>query len=101
MKTGDKILFTFPTDVTGPTGTPSCSVVSSIQTVTCTNAGVNRVAVQLTFSPSTLPGGTGFSFLVNGITNPPSTEPTDSFTSIIGTDTAGNTLQTYTTPVAV
>jgi len=74
----DQLVFTFPSEVTPSTVSPLCNAGTNVLTVSCTRSGQEITAV-FTFTSGTLAANTVFDFTVNGVKNPPSTEPSSEF----------------------
>ena len=84
--TGDILKFTVPAEITLPS-TASCTAQgSTLTSVVCAFTSTTYVTVTLTFTGGTLNAGTSFQFLLNGVTNPPDTRQSSTFTSILMTD---------------
>jgi len=77
----DKLVFTFPDDVVGPTST-TCTASTNVLTVTCSIPTSNQIEAIFTFSAGSLAESTAFTFTVSGVTNPHSTEISDTFDNV-------------------
>ena len=71
-----------------------------MSTVSCSKFSSNSLKVTFTsLSGGGVDNSQTLDFLVNSITNPPSTKPTSDFTNIIAYDSLSNQLSTYSNVV--
>lgn len=94
MYSGDIFYITFPAEI-GLSGSPSCSAVSLLRSVSCSSPSSKKLKVQLTFSSSPNAAGNEFKFSVSGVTNAPSTETSSAFTDISASDSNDNPIALY------
>ena len=96
--TGDKVIMTFPADIT--LGSLTCTAGTSLVGVSCSKSG-STVTATFTYSGGVLAAAQPFDFTISGLTNPPSTKPTDSFTGVAVTDSSNMQLTQYSGSVTV
>ncbi len=81
----DKLIFTFPTEIT-PTGS-SCTSLTTGVTVACTGTTTMTAVFTIT-SGTEYAENTDLQFTIAAVTNPASTKETSEFTSVTLKDTA-------------
>ena len=94
MQNNDYFYITFPTETKVPTN-PQCTAGTSLSIALCTLTAPNVLQVKLTFTTSPLSSSGTFTFAVSNVQNPPSTKPSSPFTGISVSDSASNSVGTY------
>lgn len=100
MQNNDYFYITFPAETTVPKN-PSCVAGTSLSAALCTLTAPNTLQVKLTFTTSPTTSSAIFSFAVSNVQNPPSTKPSSPFTAISVSDSAGNSIGTYTGTITI
>lgn len=98
----DKFVFRFPVEPKLPNTGSSlvCQIGSGIDTVTCSKSGT-LVTALFTFTGNAVASGGQFTFTINDVTNPGSTQPSSAFTDILMTSSLDANINKYTSSVIV
>jgi hypothetical protein len=87
LQKGDLIKITFPSQVSAPSGTISCSGITALSTtISCTKPSTSPEIIQVVFNFGTsteIAANELMEFSINSCTNPPTTQTTDTFTFLI------------------
>lgn len=100
MPDGAKFFMTFPVETNLPTSS-TCRTYSKLTSVSCAVLSGQQLIATLDFTSNPLSALTTFSFIVESVTNPPSTVPSSTFYNILTQDEFGYDMATYSANVVV
>jgi hypothetical protein len=95
LSDGDKFTATFPSEISPPSSSVSCSGVTNVDSAACV-VSAQVLTATLTFSGGSVDNSETFAFSLSGVTNPGSTEPSSAFTAVYELDEYDAQISQYT-----